>query len=171
MAEPFTLYKLIVLYMLDKVDFPLSNTQISDFFLEKEYTNYFTLQQVMHDLIDTNLIRTESTHSNTQYSITPAGTETLVFFHDKISPAIQNDILHYFDENKMELKNENSVLSDFYKTTNNEYAVRCQLKEKGISRIDLTLTVHTKEQAEAICNNWKDQTAEVYAYLMELLLK
>ena len=71
----------------------------------------------------------------------------------------------------MELKNENSVLSDFYKTTNNEYAVRCQLKEKGISRIDLTLTVHTKEQAEAICNNWKDQTAEVYAYLMELLLK
>lgn len=41
MAEPFTLYKLIVLYMLEKVDFPLSNTQISDFFLEKEYTNYF----------------------------------------------------------------------------------------------------------------------------------
>ena len=40
MAEPFTLYKLIVLYMLEKVDFPLSNTQISDFFLEKEYTNY-----------------------------------------------------------------------------------------------------------------------------------
>lgn len=44
MAEPFTLYKLIVLYMLEKVDFPLSNTQISDFFLEKEYTNYFTVQ-------------------------------------------------------------------------------------------------------------------------------
>lgn len=37
--------------------------------------------------------------------------------------------------------------------------------------IDLTLTVHTKEQAEAICANWKDQTSEVYAYLMELLLK
>ena len=29
MAEPLTLYKLIILYMLQKVDFPLSNAQIS----------------------------------------------------------------------------------------------------------------------------------------------
>ena len=38
MAEPFTIYKLTILYMLDKAGFPLSNTQISNFFLEKEYT-------------------------------------------------------------------------------------------------------------------------------------
>ena len=31
----FTLYKLIILYMLQNVNFPLSNTQISDFILEK----------------------------------------------------------------------------------------------------------------------------------------
>ena len=31
MAEAFTLYKLIILYMLDKVDFPLTNSQISEF--------------------------------------------------------------------------------------------------------------------------------------------
>lgn len=41
MAEPFTIYKLTILNMLDKVDFPLTNTQISDFFLEQEYTDYF----------------------------------------------------------------------------------------------------------------------------------
>ena len=34
MAEPFTIYKLTILNMLDKVDFPLTNTQISNFFLE-----------------------------------------------------------------------------------------------------------------------------------------
>ena len=128
MAEPFTIYKLIVLYMLEKVDFPLTNTQISDFFLEKEYTTYFTLQQVMHDLTGADLIRTESTHSNTQYSITRAGKETLAFFSDKISAAIQNDVLHYFDEKKLDLKNENSVLSDYYKTTDKQYAAHCQLR-------------------------------------------
>ena len=55
--------------MLDKVDFPLTNTQISDFFLEQEYTDYFRVQQVLNDLADSGLIRTESTHSNTQYYI------------------------------------------------------------------------------------------------------
>ena len=36
--EPETLYKLIIMHMLNKVDFPLTNTQIAQFFLENEYT-------------------------------------------------------------------------------------------------------------------------------------
>ena len=63
MAEPFTIYKLTILNMLDKVDFPLTNTQISNFFLEQDYTDYFRVQQVISDLVDADLIRTESTHS------------------------------------------------------------------------------------------------------------
>ena len=35
MHDPLTLYKLIVLYMLDRVDFPLTKSQIGDFILEK----------------------------------------------------------------------------------------------------------------------------------------
>ena len=49
MAEPFTIYKLTILNMLDKVDFPLTNTQISNFFLEQDYTDYFRVQQVLSD--------------------------------------------------------------------------------------------------------------------------
>ena len=37
MSEAYTLYKLIVLYMLDKLDFPLTNGQISEFILDKVY--------------------------------------------------------------------------------------------------------------------------------------
>ena len=55
----FTLYKLIILYMLQNVNFPLSNTQISDFILEKEYTNYFHLQEALSELQDTKLIEIE----------------------------------------------------------------------------------------------------------------
>ena len=96
MAEPATLYKLIILHMLEHIDFPLSNAQISDFFLDREYTDYFTIQQVIHDLMDSGLVRTENTHNSTRYIITPAGKETLHFFHDKISPSIEEDIAAYF---------------------------------------------------------------------------
>lgn len=80
-------------------------------------------------------------------------------------------MLSYFSDKKVELKNENSILADYYKTPEQEYAARCQIKEKGVSRLDFTLTVKTKEQAEAICQNWKDQSDEVYACLMDMLLK
>ncbi len=171
MAEALTQYKLIVLYMLDHVDFPLTNTQISNFVLEKEYTTYFTIQQAISELISAELIRAESTHNNTCYYMMPAGRETLSYFPDKISAAIKADVLSYFAENKIELKQEISVIADYYKTTAQEYAVRCQIKEKEHSLIDLTITLKTKEQAEAACSNWNKQNEEVYAYLMDLLIK
>ena len=59
MAEPFTIYKLTILYMLDKAGFPLSNTQISNFFLEKEYTDYFRVQEVIGDLLNAFVINFE----------------------------------------------------------------------------------------------------------------
>ena len=171
MAEPFTIYKLTILNMLDKVDFPLSNTQLTDFFLEHEYTDYFRVQQVISDLLDAELIRTESTHNNTHYYITAAGKETLNLLKDKISDAIELDIINYFAENKLELRNDNSIIADYYRTHNRDFAVRCQYRQKDTNLIDLTLSVKTKEQAEAICNNWKKQNEDVYMYLMDILMK
>jgi DNA-binding PadR family transcriptional regulator len=157
--------------MLDKVDFPLTNTQISNFFLEHEYTDYFRVQQVISELADAGLILSESTHSNTQYRITSLGRETLEFFRDKITDAIERDTIAYFEKNQLELRNMNSILSNYYKTPHQDYAVRCQFRTHGTNLIDLTLTVNTKEQAEAICTNWKNQTEDVYAYLMDILMK
>ncbi len=171
MAEPFTIYKLTILNMLDKVDFPLSNTQLTNFFLEHEYTDYFRVQQVISDLLDAELIRTESTHNNTHYYITAAGKETLNLLKDKISDAIELDIINYFAENKLELRNDNSIIADYYRTPNRDFAVRCQYRQKDTNLIDLTLSVKTKEQAEAICNNWKKQNEDVYMYLMDILMK
>lgn len=171
MAEASTQYKLIVLYMLDQVDFPLTNTQISNFMLDKDYTTYFTVQKAISELIDAGLMRTESTYNNTHYHITPAGRETLSYFPDKISDAIKSDVLGYFAENQMELRQEVSTVADYYKTTSQDFAAHCQLKERNQSLIDLTVTVKSKAEAEAICSNWKAQHEDVYGYLMDLLLR
>ena len=56
LSEPMTLYKLMNLYMLKKVNFPLTNAQLTDFFLQHEYASYFTLQQALGELKDSGLI-------------------------------------------------------------------------------------------------------------------
>ena len=65
--DPLTLYKLIVLYMLNKVKFKLTYSQISEFILEKEYTNFITLQQVISDLLDSELITSHTMASRTYF--------------------------------------------------------------------------------------------------------
>ena len=75
MSESFTLYKLIILYMLEKVDFPLTTSQISEFILDKGYTNYFKLQSTISEMLDSQLILAENTHNRTLYHFCIAGIE------------------------------------------------------------------------------------------------
>ena len=71
----------------------------------------------------------------------------------------------------MELRQEASVIADYYKTTNQHYAVRCQVRSDNETLIDLTISVKNKEQAEAICSNWKKCHEEVYMQLMDQLMQ
>ena len=112
MAQPLTLYKLIVLYMLDRVDFPLSTSQISEFVLDKGYTTYFKLQQALSELMDAGLIRDESTHNRTLYHLTEDGSSTIDYFKNNISQDIQKDVNEYLKEKKYDLKNESSVKAE-----------------------------------------------------------
>ena len=50
-SDTFMLYKLMILYILSRVDFPLTNAQLTAFILEKEYTNYFNIQRAISELI------------------------------------------------------------------------------------------------------------------------
>ena len=100
MAETFTLYKLIVLYMLDRVDFPLTTSQISEFILDKGYTTYFRLQSALAELTDSGLLKIELTHNRTLYNLTEEGAATINYFRNKISPEIRQEIDNFINEKK-----------------------------------------------------------------------
>lgn len=170
MANSFKLYKLIILYMLEKVDFPLTNSQISEFILDEGYTNYFKLQQAISELIESGFVHEESTHNRTFYHLTEEGAQTIQFFRNDISAEIQKDIDQFLEDKKYELKNEVSVKSDYYRNSNMEYSVRCQVIEHGFPLIDLTVTAPTEAEAETIANNWNQKNEEIYAMIMASLL-
>lgn len=170
MSETQTLYKLIILYMLNRVTFPLSSAQLSEFILEKEYTDYFTLQQTIFELNDSGLIQLEANHSTTLCHITEEGQTTLSYFRKKISSAIRKDIDAFLSEHKYKLRNELSTPADYYLTPDGEYAAHCRVLERDSTLIDLTLTVPVEAQAIAICDHWREKSQEIYATLIQSLL-
>ena len=161
LQDPLTLYKLIVLYMLNRVTFPLTAAQVSDFILGKEYTNFLTLQQVINELTDAGMIATQSIRN-----ITAEGKETLNFFENRIGDTIKQEIDSYFQENEFTLRNEVSVLGDYYKSTSGEYEAHLVAKDRGINLVDITLSVPVEETAAAICDNWQKKNQEIYKYLI-----
>lgn len=165
LQDPLTLYKLIVLYMLNRVSFPLTTAQISDFILTKEYTNFLTLQQVINELTDAGMIAAQSIRNRTHLAITAEGRETLNFFGNRISDAIKADIDIYFRENEFSMRNEVSVLGDYYKSTSGEFEAHLVAKDRGIKLIEITLSVPGEEIAASICDNWQKKNQEIYKYL------
>ncbi len=167
--EPFTLYKLIVLYMLDKAAFPLTRNQISEFVQDRDYTNFFTLQQVFAELADTGLIQAKTILNRTQFSITEEGRETLRFFKNRIGSAIREEIDAYFQEKEIELLNEVSVQGSYDKAPSGEYEAHLLARDRGITLVDITLSVPTKELAASVCGNWQKKNQLIYQYLTEQL--
>ncbi|MBO4901223.1 MAG: DUF4364 family protein [Lachnospiraceae bacterium] len=170
MTEPLTLYKLIVLYMLDQVDFPLTKAQIFDFILNKEYTNFFTLNQVTCELIDTGLVESKSIRNSSHLRITKEGENTIHYFEKRISDTIKEEIRTYFRENEMQLRNELSVLSNYYRITSGEYVAELIATEKNVELMNLKISMPSEEAAKTLCENWQKKNQEIYTYLMEKLL-
>lgn len=170
LTEPMTLYKLMNLYMLKQVNFPLTNAQLISFFTEHDYTTYFTLQQALGELEDAGLVRKEASHNSTRYEITKEGEETLNFFGKNISPAIVSDMDQYLKENKFRLREEVGTTADYYKGTNQDYVVHCEVREGKSILIRLELSVPDKEQAEAMCGKWRGKSQELYSHIMRELL-
>ncbi len=171
MAEPNTLYRVMILYMLDRVEHPITNTQITDLILEKEYTNYFVVQETVSDLLSSELITSESTHNNTRYRLTSEGRQTLSFFHDKVSPEIRQEIDAYLREHDVEMRRELSAYANYERATGDGYQVHCVVKHTETPVLEVTLHVSSEEEAQAICANWNAESEDVYASLMDHLVK
>lgn len=170
--EATLLYKLMVLYMLKNADYPLTNSDISDLVLNLEYTNYFTIQQVISDLENSDLISSESSGPNaTLYRITSGGEKTLDYFENRISDAIKKDIQSYFKQHDIKLRKDTSITAECYPISGQQYSVRCQVRDKNAVTFELSFRIQGKEQAEAACANWKKQSDEIYAYLMDMLVQ
>ncbi len=169
-SDTFMLYKLMILYILSRVNFPLTNAQLTAFILEKEYTNYFNIQRAISELIDDAFLTTKTIRNSTLYHITESGIQTLLFFDNMISAGIKEDIEAYLSQNKYELQEEVSTRAEFYQVKKGEFAAHLCVVERDTPIIDLSLTVTTEEEAIQLCNNWREKSSDIYSYLMSALL-
>ena len=169
-ADPSTLYKLMILYILDASEFPLTNSQVCEFLLDKGYTTYFTTQAAISDLIEAQFISVDQKNNSSYYRLTPSGRETLEAFSSSISDGIKNDICSYLEDKHYALRQTNEVTASYLPKKNQEFDVELLLKDGKEPLLKLQLTVPTELQAELICDHWHKQSSQIYDYLMTTLL-
>lgn len=104
--------------------------------LDHEYTTYFHIQQTIHDLMDTHLILERKQGNSICYEITPEGQKTLSYFERtcRIDPARSRQL---YPGKGIEMRNENSITAEYYRTPEQEYTVQLGVLEKNTPLIQL----------------------------------
>ena len=72
-TEELAYHKLLILYILDKINMDLTNSQITQVVLETEMMNYFSLQQILSQLMDSKFIKPYKDSGREYYCLTQKG--------------------------------------------------------------------------------------------------
>ena len=90
--EGLLLYKLIILFMLDRTDYTMTNSLISGFVVGKGYTSLFNLHEALSELISNDFISTDTVRDTIHYKISNSGEEALSYFENRLPYTIKQDI-------------------------------------------------------------------------------
>lgn len=161
--------KLIILYILNKINKPATNSQLTQIILENNLINYFTLQQYISELINTGFINTITDNKKQYLVISSKGSDTLNFFLNRIPDAKIEQLDDYF-ENKNESTQKIEPVAE-YMPTKDGFEVTLILKKASKNLIEIKLPVKTMEDIELIRTNWKNSGEEIYNNLTNLLNK
>lgn len=170
-SDEMMYYKLVILYILDRLAMPISNAELSRIVLEKKYAPFFAMQHVLGDLVEDKYIEVVKEERNShEYQITPEGVETISLFYKDIATDKRDEIDAFLQQELYHLKDKRSSTADYYESGKDEYIVELRVTERGTDLINLNLCVTTPEEADTICNRWKEANTEVYQYLITRLL-
>ena len=60
--------KLLILYLVKKIEIPLSNSEIWQFVSEKNLMDYFSAQQYLSELVESRLLEMTTENNTTRYT-------------------------------------------------------------------------------------------------------
>ena len=163
--------KLILLYLLQKMNIALSNDDICQFVMEHSVMDYFLAQQYLTQLVDTKFLEESSDNGTTRYHLTDSGREALGFFGNRISSWLKNAANEYIANNKSRIKSDYETSANYFPEINGEYLVKCAVCAlDGTQIMEVDVVVPTKKQAQIICTNWKQNVNHIVSDIFASLI-
>ena len=167
--------KLLLLYLIDKMELPLSRSQVTEHVQQADYMDYYTLQQTLSEMVEGGYLDTtqDQTQDNvtTRYTITGEGQTTLEYFEKHIPTPIRNKINNYVRDHRRDIQRDfENPATYFPNEANNEFKVKCGVYDDERVMMELVITVDSREQARIIQSNWKANAKTLYGRIIEALV-
>ncbi|GAA0181883.1 DUF4364 family protein [Clostridium sediminicola] len=161
--------KLLLIYILNKINLPISNNQVTEIILKNNLINYFTLQQYITELCSAKFLNYIDFDGKQRLVITKNGESVLKLFKNRISPSKIELIDNFLQKNLENIKNEITISAD-YTIEDNNYIVNLKASENNSILLDLKVNVASIKQANELCAKWKNNSSEIYTRIFKVLI-
>lgn len=163
--------KVLILYILNKIDRPVSNDELLQLVLSIEDMNYFYFQQFLLDLLENKYIETykENNFSEQIYRLTTSGKDALELTKDLIPGIVKLKIDSTIKGELQDIEEEISIISEFTPEDDGGFIVTCKIIEHNKTIFEVSTFAASREQAKFISDNWKENAVNIYPNIINLL--
>ena len=161
-----TTNKLLLLFIFDKMEIPLTENSIMDICTNKNnWLKYMDCKEYLAQLVESNLLYCVEPHKNTQlYSLTYEGRTCLSMFFQNIPISIRDDIVNFAKNNIQHIKRTQEYTSDYQKMSDGSYLNTFSIKDPHLQQsiFEIKMKFDNRSDAIAACKKWIDKAPEIY---------
>lgn len=161
--------KVLILYILNKLNEPITNDALLRLVLSVMDMNYFYFQQFLLDLLENKYITCFEQEGKNVYLITEKGKETLKLTSNILPGIIKLKVDTSFKNELSSVAEEESITAEFTPRSENDYTVTCKINENNSCIFEVSVFAGSREEAKKIVDNWKENAYRIYPEILNSL--
>ena len=162
--------KVLILYIINKVGKAISSDALLNLVLSVTDMNYFYFQQFLSDLLENGYIINYYKDEHSFYDITVFGKETLDITLDILPGIIKLRVDSNFKNELENFENKQSIVTEYEPQDENSFMVSCKIVENNDTIFEIKTFAGSREQAQDICDTWKEKANSLYPQILKLLI-
>ena len=170
MKEGLAENKVLILYLLNKLQDGVKSDNLYKIISSANNMNYFYFQELLTDLIESNFVGSFTKDEDTIVKITSDGQNTLALTKSLLSGIIKLKADTVFKEELSNIAEQSSIITEYIPKDENNYTVKCRIVEKNETIFEVSTFAGSRDRAKQISDNWKNNANDIYPKIIDLLL-
>lgn len=169
-----TTKKLVLLFLMEKMEIPLTENSIIDICTNRNnWIPYMDCIEVIYSLIKSHLIYTPEEHvEEPRYTLTYEGRNCLALFFQKVPTSLRDSIVSFAKLNVSHIKRKQEYVSSYQKMADGSYLTTFTIREPHLCQpiFEIKVKMNSRSGATGASKKWIEKAPEVYETIFEMLL-
>ena len=170
-----TVNKLILLFILEKIEIPLSENSILDICSSRNnWINYMECKEILLSLLEVGFIyNIDQNNDEARYNITYEGRNCLSHFYRRIPISLREEITDFTKQNRLYLKRSQEYIADYEKLEDGSYNLKLKIRSPFDSEPMFNIEFRAPSRSSAInaVKLWREKAPSIYENVYESLIE